>query len=523
MKQYDIAVIGCGAGGAAAALLAADRNARVLLLDKGPRGGNWLHEGCVPVKTLMACQKMYRHLQHAQDYGIHLSHIRPSMAEWLSRQRAVISKVSEDLTRKLEARRVETVRASARLLANGRVLVSEEGRQPWEAIARKVILATGARPATMPGFEQADGTVVGYSHHFVHLTQAPAELTIVGGGYIGCELGEIFHAAGTRVTIIESQQELLPQMDPEAGAFLRAKFESENMQVLNNTRVVGLETEAVPVGTGVLAGAGAGGGTLTVSGGGGQVHFTPSGSGTGLAGQTGTASVDPAGWAAGGGNGAESAGSGMRAVLQLSNGKVLYSDRVLLAVGRRPNVDHLGLDEAGIELDEANGGVRVNDFLQTSNPDVYAVGDINARAPLAHSASAQAVVAVDHALGGSRPMMWDNIPFCVYTVPEIASVGFSEAAARARGHEIVTSRCSFRSVGKAVALGELEGFVKLIADAQTNKLLGGMIVGHEASELIAQVGLALQFRATARDVADTIFAHPSLSEAIQEAARTLAV
>ncbi|HSI86222.1 MAG TPA: NAD(P)/FAD-dependent oxidoreductase [Candidatus Methylacidiphilales bacterium] len=477
MKQYDIAVIGCGAGGAAAALLAAERNARVLLIDKGPKGGNWLHEGCVPVKTLMACQKMYRHLQHAQDYGIHVSHIRPSMAEWLSRQRAVISKVSEDLDRKLAARHVETLRASAQLIGNNRLLLTEDGRSPWEAYARKIILATGARPATMPGFETADGTTVGYSHHFVHLTQAPPELVIVGGGYIGCELGEIFHAAGTRVTVIESQLELLPQMDPEAGAFLRAKFESENMTVLTGVKVEKLETEPPSVENGST----------------GSISDAQNGGAVGVP----------------------------RAVLHLSNGKVLRTDRVLLAVGRRPNVAFLNLDAAGVQMDDENGGVLVNDFLQTTNPDIYAVGDINARAPLAHSAAAQAVIAVDHALGGSRAMLWDNIPFCVYTVPEIASVGYSEAMARRRGHEIVTSRCSFRSVGKAVALGELEGFVKIIADAHSRKILGGLIVGHEASELIAQIGLALQFRASVQDVADTIFAHPSLSEAIQEAARSL--
>jgi dihydrolipoamide dehydrogenase len=319
---------------------------------------------------------------------------------------------------------------------------------------RKIIIATGSVPFTFENTSAESRKLVGTSNDFVHLTHLPPRLLIVGGGYIGCELCGIYSSLGSQITLVEGGSHLLPELETEAGDYLQKKFEQSGVRVILNTKVTGV-----------------------------------------------THSED-----------------GNRAVAQLDNGQTIEEDRILVAVGRHPNLDDLNLDIVGISHDRA---IIVNDQLQTNLRHVYAIGDCNGRCALAHSAFAQAEVAVLHAIGESATMDFRHIPFCVLTNPEITAVGLNEESAVKQGIPIKVSRCSFRSVGRALAMGELDGFVKLVAEEHSGRILGGLIIGSNASELIPQIVLALKFGATAHQLAHMTCPRPSLSEAIQEAARRL--
>lgn len=319
---------------------------------------------------------------------------------------------------------------------------------------KKIILATGSHAATFPQVEEGARPFIGTSNDFVHLTTLPPRLLIIGGGYIGCELCGVYSTLGAKVTIVEAGAHLLPEIEPEAGQYLQGKFEQSGVRVLLNSRVEKITHDA----------------------------------------------------------------SSSRAVAHLEGGVLLQEEKVLISIGRHPNIDTLALDHVGIAHGRA---IDVNEHLQTNLRHVYAIGDVNGRSLLSHSAAAQAEVAVSHALGDTSSMDFKHIPFCVLTNPEITSVGISESTALELGLRIRVGRCPFRNVGRALAMGELDGFVKLVAEEDTGRLLGGLIIGSHASELIAQVTLALKLDATVQQLARSVCARPTLSEAIQEAARRI--
>jgi dihydrolipoamide dehydrogenase len=390
-------------------------------------------------------------VRHAEDFGVNVRDTTALLADWVTRQRAVIAKLNDELARALDRHKITVLRGHANLIDDHQVRISSE-RGTEELEAEHIIVATGASPALFPPCPQVDRKIIGFSDDFIHLTATPESLLIIGGGYIGCEFANVFSVLGTRVTLVTEHPHLLIEMDPEAGSLLQRKFESRGIRVVCGQRIERL----IPAGD--------------------------------------------------------------IAVATLEDGSRIESPRVLLAVGRRPNSRDLGLEKIGVKVD-TQGAIEVNDHLQTNVAQIYAIGDVNGRAPVAHSASAQAHVAIGHALGDEITMDFSSIPFCVYTQPEITSVGFTEAQARHAGYEVTIGICPFRSVGRAVAMGELDGFVKVVIDARSHRLLGGVIIGIHAAELIAQLTLAIRLGATAEAVAETIFAHPTLSEAIPEAAR----
>lgn len=453
MKKFDFIVIGSGSGGGTAAILAAQRKASVALIERNQVGGVSLHWGCIPVKSLVASAKMLLHARHGEDYGVQIPQVTASLATWVNRQRLVIAKLAEEMDRTLHRNGVEVLRATASFVSPTTIRV-RYNRHEEVIEGKKIILACGSHPVPFPNIAEAAQHLVGNSNDFVHLTTLPPRLLIIGGGYIGCELCGIYSTLGSRITIVEAGDHLLPEIEPEAGQFLQKKFEQMGVRVILNSKVKCIDFDS----------------------------------------------------------------SSGRAVAKLESGQELQEDKILTAIGRQPNIDDLGLDAMGITHDRA---IQVNERLQTNLRHIYAVGDVNGRSLLSHSAAAQAEVAVSHALGDTVSMDFSHIPFCVLTNPEITSVGLNETAAHKLGLKTRIGRCSFRSVGRAFAMGELEGFVKLISEEGTGKLLGGLIIGANASELIAQVTLSLKLGATVQQLARSTCARPTLSEAVQEAARRI--
>ncbi len=447
MKKYDVAILGAGAAGITAAIEASELNVQVALIERADVGGVSLHEGCIPVKSLVASEKMWHHVSHSQDYGLRTVNSPPLLGEWISRQRNIISKLVLETDQSiLKHKNITLLRGAARLLGDGKVAIVKN-QQEEILQAEHVLIATGSRPALLQGIK-IDGTVIGTSTHFVHRTKLPKRLLVVGGGYIGCELGGIYASLGSEVTIVEAKNRLLPGMEFEAGEFLERQFKLRGIEIL-----LGQTMEKATV----------------------ENHL---------------------------------------AQVTLG-GKSREFDAVLIAVGRTPNLEELGLDEAGVQYDRA---IMVDHHLKTTSPGIFAIGDVNGLNPLAHSAMAQARVAVANAFGEDQRLDFRQVPYCVYTNPEITAVGHSETSAQAVGHETAVIRIPFRQIGRSVAMGETEGFVKLIADSKTHRILGGMIIGVQATELIGTLTLMLRMGATLEHLADSIVPHPSLTEAIQVAA-----
>ncbi|MEM1058825.1 MAG: NAD(P)/FAD-dependent oxidoreductase [Verrucomicrobiota bacterium] len=449
MRQFDFIVIGSGPGGTAAARMAAKHQARVALIEKGALGGVSLHHGCISIKSLVVSSKMQHHAIHGEDYGLDLTVGPALLPRWMTRQREVVAKLSQDLDQRLNKAGITLIEGAASFVDPFTVEVqSKWGTE--QLTARKFIISSGALPVPLPGLPP-ENQVFNYSDHYLHRTTVPDELLVIGGGYIACELASIYRMLGANITMVEAHPTLLPDIETEAGEYLVKRFRTLGMDVRTGTRV----------------------------------------------------------------EKAELIEDGQAGMVTLDNGEILRSQSVLVAVGRRPQIATLELAKAEIVHGES---IEVNDSMQTSQPHIYAVGDCNNRAALAHAAKAEARVATAHALGESRTMDYGHVPFCVYTIPEITTVGLNQADAEAKGHRTLTGRCSFRRVGRAVALGELEGFLKLIADVDTHRILGGLVICLEASELVAQLSLAIKFQATLEQIADLPFPHPTLSEALQEAA-----
>lgn len=470
---YALVVIGSGAGGAEAALLAARRGVqRVLLVDKGPVGGGAVLAGTMPMRSLMASARLLRQFRHAADLlGLNLdeNEIGVRLSDWVSRQRHAVARLAYSLREELRAAGVEIARGHARLLGDGRLRIrdDERERRPGEGAERElraahIILATGSKPAPLSsGAAAPPEAAVTTSRSFVSLAETPASLIIIGGGHIGCEFATVHRALGAAVTLIEKGERLLPEMDREAGEWLGAALAARGVSVL-------LSREAHPewrAGPGESA----------------RVRLGPEGEGE------------------------------------------LTAERVLLATGRLPNVENLGLEEAGVHY-SAERGITVDEFLQTSAPGISAVGDVNCLCTLADSARAQARVAVDNALGARVPFHPHSTPRCVHSDPAVAAVGLSEDEANARGRRVRAGSAVFRS--SQAPLGgvnpdEAGGSVKLVADAESRQLLGGTIVGEHAAEWIDEFSVALRFGASAEDFVAAPRANTPFAEALQVCARAM--
>ncbi|WP_273484851.1 dihydrolipoyl dehydrogenase [Desulforamulus ruminis] len=450
-EAFDVVVIGGGPGGYTAAAKAAALGGKVALVEKRSLGGTCLHQGCIPTKTLLKSTEVLETVKKAKEYGVETGSPEVSLAKLLSRRQAVIKRLNTGVEFLMKSSKVSVFQGEGKITAVNEVTVSTPAEQKILKTA-KIIIATGSRPAFIPGLIP-DGEKILDSNHALMLTDIPNSLLIIGGGAIGVEFASIYHKLGSKVTLVEAMEQILPFADEEVSSGLRQLMAREKISILTGAKVSGI----TPLEDGLVV----------------KVD-TPKGP------------------------------------------QEFKVDKVLVAVGRRPNMENLGLEEIGVELEK--GKIVVDSGMATNVPNIFAIGDAAGGILLAHVASAEGVVAAVNAMGGHKKMDYAVVPSCIYTSPELASVGITEAQAKSQGIQVVVGRSQFTGSGKALAMGENKGLVKIIADAEKGKILGIHILGPQATSLIAEAALAIRLGATAEDLAETIHAHPSLPETVMEAA-----
>lgn len=451
MASFDLVIIGGGPGGYVAALRAAQLGMRTALVERERVGGLCLNWGCIPSKALLWNAEIVNLVRQGDVWGIAYDNLRLDPAKAVERSRKVVERMVSGVEFLLKKRGVTLVQGAGRLAGGGgRVLVEPSGE---EVEANAIIVATGARPRSLPGVE-VDGDVVITSREALALREIPERAVIVGGGPIGCEFAYYWRSYGAEVTILELLDHLLPLEDADVSAQVERAFKKQGIAFRTGANVSAVERNER----------------------GATVHFTAGG-----------------------------------------KDEVIAADKVLMGVGFQPNTEDLGLDAAGVRAER--GWIQVDDELRTSAPGVYAIGDVTGRLMLAHVASAMGVYVVERLAGlQPPPLEYEKMPRATYCQPQVGSVGLTEAQARERGYEVKIGRFPFRANGKAVAAEHTDGMVKVVADARTGELLGVHLVGPDATELLAEAALGVALESTPRELGWLVHAHPTLSEAVKEAA-----
>jgi dihydrolipoamide dehydrogenase len=454
MTESELVVLGAGPGGYAAAFLAADRGLQVTLIDAGPKpGGVCLHRGCIPSKALLHAARLITDAREADGWGLHFAPPKIDLDALRARKDKVVDTLASHLAKSCKDRKVNYVQARAAFEDANTLRLDSGGRLRF----RDCIVATGSLPARPPALNLDDPRLLD-STGALQLQDVPPSLLVVGGGYIGLEMGTVYAALGTKVTVVELTGSLLPGVDPDLVRPLAGRLRSLFDKIYLDTKVEKVE----PVEGGIRA-------TLQGEG--------------------------------------------------VSEPQVTF-DRVLVSVGRRPNSRDLGLEQAGVQVDE-KGFVRVDERRRTSNEHVYAIGDVAGEPMLAHKAAHEGKVAVEVITGD--PAVWEPraIPAVVFTDPEIAWCGLTETEARQQNREVRVARFPWAASGRATTLGRSDGLSKVIVDPESDRVLGVGVAGPGAGELIAEGVLAIEMAATARDLALTIHPHPTLTETVMEAAESL--
>jgi dihydrolipoamide dehydrogenase len=468
-NDYDVIVVGAGPGGYVAAIRAAQLGMRTAVVERAHLGGICLNWGCIPTKALLRAAEIRHEVATARDFGLLVEDVpRVDLKAVVARSRTVAAKLNSGVAFLLEKNGVDVIWGEARLEGGGALQVDAPQARgdrtdpappkgalgPGRYSARNIIVSTGARPRALPGLEP-DGRLIWSYFEAMVPPALPKSLLIAGSGAIGIEFASFYRALGAEVTVVEILPEILPAEDAEIAALARKSFVKAGIQILTGAKVTGVEKAAD--------------------------HLT--------------------------------------ATIELSGGKrqSLTADRMISAVGVVGNVEGLGLEALGVKT--SKGLIDADGMGRTSVPGIFAIGDVAGPPMLAHKAQHEGVVCVEAIKGiDTHPLDKLRIPACTYSRPQIASVGLSEAQARARGSEVRVGRFPFGANGKALALGEREGLVKTIFDARTGELIGAHMVGAEVTELIQGFVIAMQMEATEEDLMRTVFPHPTLSEMMGESA-----
>ncbi|HEV3143184.1 MAG TPA: dihydrolipoyl dehydrogenase [Gemmataceae bacterium] len=454
--RFDLAVIGAGPGGYVAAIRAAQLGMKVICIDKrSALGGTCLNVGCIPSKALLDSTELYAVAKSRLDrHGIQVGDVRLDLKAMLARKDHVVKGLTDGVAFLFKKNHVTFMQGSARLAGTGKVAIKGVQGTGEMIEAKWIVLASGSEPAKLPALP-FDGTAIVSSTEALSFDKVPTHLIVVGGGYIGLELGSVWARLGAKVTVIEFLPRLVTMGDTEVVTQLHKALAKQGLKFHVDTKVTSASLQ---------------GGHVIVN-------------------------------------------------AQAKGENVLFQgDRVLVAVGRRPCTAGLGLEESGVEVDEHSGRIVVNEHYQTNLPGVYALGDVIAGPMLAHKAQEEGVALVEQLAGKKTHVNYATIPSVIYTWPELASVGQTEEQVKESGREYRVGKFPFQANGRARSLDEAEGFVKIIADAKTDRLLGVHILGPRASDLIAEAVLAMEFGGSAEDIARTCHAHPTLSEAVHEAA-----
>ncbi len=451
--DYEVLVIGSGPGGYVAAIRAAQLGLKTAVVEREDLGGVCLNWGCIPTKTLLRSAEVYENMRHADEFGLAAEGLSFDMRKIVKRSRKVAGKLNAGVRHLLRKNKVDVLEGTARLLGQGRVSVDLNAGDSREVVATNILLATGARTRELPGLEP-DGKLVWTYRDAMTPDSVPGTLLIVGAGAIGVEFASFFNSFGAKVTLVEMQDSILPVEDAEIAAFAAKSFEKQGIEILTRSRVTKLERSDDHV----------------------------------------VATIDVDG-----------------------NARTARYDKVISAVGVVGNHEDLGLENTAVRLD--GPFVAVDEWSQTAEPGVFAIGDLAGAPCLAHKASHEGITCVERVAGLAdlHPVDRARVPGCTYSRPQVASVGMTEAAALDAGREVRVGHFPFQGNGKAIALGEAEGLVKTVFDADTGELLGAHMVGAEVTELIQGFGIAQTLETTEHELMATIFPHPTLSEMMHEA------
>ena len=450
-NEFDIAVLGGGPGGYVAAIRAAQLGMRAAVIERAQLGGICLNWGCIPTKALLRSSEI-NHLMHNLDaFGLSASDVRFDLAKMVKRSRDVAARLQAGVGHLLGKNKVTVIEGHGALAGPGRLAVTGDGGGAQEVAANHIILATGARARTLPGLEP-DGRLIWTYREAMVPDSMPASLLVVGSGAIGMEFASFYRDLGAEVTVVEVLDRVLPVEDEEISALAQKAFEAQGIAIHTGATVKSLTPAADNVTAAIEAG--------------GAAHE-------------------------------------------------ITVDRVVLAVGIAGNVEDIGLEGTGVEVEKSH--VVVNQWLETGEAGVYAIGDLVGPPWLAHKASHEGVICVEHIAGvETHPLDVSRIPGCTYCRPQIASIGLTEQAAREQGRAVRIGRFPYLGNGKAIALGETEGLVKTVFDAATGALLGAHMIGAEVTELIHGYAVAMTLETTEAELMETVFPHPTLSEMMHE-------
>jgi dihydrolipoamide dehydrogenase len=454
-NTFDVAILGAGPGGYVAAIRAAQLGLKVAIIERESLGGICLNWGCIPTKSLLRNAEVVELLQQGKEYGFVYENLQLDYSVAQKRSRDVSGRLVKGVEFLMKKNNITVFKGIGELTSPTTLRVEQRDAEQL-ITAKYVILATGARPRSLPGLEP-DGQRVFTYRQLLEAKTAPKSMIVIGAGPIGMEFAYVFHAYGTEVTVVEALPRVTPLEDEEISTEINRAFARLGIKTITGAKVESSKVTPEEV-------------ELTV------------------------------------------------------NGQVMKADWVLVSIGTLPNTANIGLDKAGVKADQ-RGFVTVDDYMKTNVPNIYAIGDMTGKLALAHVASAQGIVVAESigaALGkytGRIPKLdYDAMPRCVYTQPQIASMGLTEAQAKEKGYKVKVSKFPFRAIGKAIALGHYEGFVKIVADEKYGEILGVHMIGPEVTELLPEFVLAKSAELTADQIATAVHAHPTLSEALMEAA-----
>lgn len=447
-KSFDIAVIGAGPGGYVAAIKAAQHGKSVALIEKSFLGGTCLNVGCIPTKTLLSSAAVLHQVRRASDFGIQTGPITIAYDKMKDRKDAVISKMRSGLEGLIKSNKITIYQGSAQFESPQELKV--KGKDNVRIYAENIIIATGSVPIDVQAFP-CDHKRILNSTSILELREIPKSLSIIGGGYIGCEFASLFAELGTKVTILEALPSILAAQGPTIAQFMTQAFLAKGIDIRTNVMVKSVENKKNNV------------------------------------------------------------------QIALSDGSSLDTDLALVSIGRKPYTEDLLIEKAGLNTTD-RGFLNVNNRMETEVKGLFAIGDVTGKSMLAHVASHQGIVAAMNCCGLDAKVHYNAVPAVIFTSPEVATVGLTLEQATKEKIPVTQGTFPFQAIGKAQASGDADGFSQIIADKKTGQILGATIIGHEASNLIAEMALAIQNELTLECVIETIHAHPTMAEIWHETA-----
>jgi dihydrolipoamide dehydrogenase len=454
--NFDLIVIGSGPGGYVAAIRASQLGLKVGVVERENLGGVCLNWGCIPTKALLKSAQVFEYIQHAQDYGISVKDAKADFGSMIGRSRNVADGMSKGINFLFRKNKITTIEGEGRLVRGKKVEVTDKEGKKTTYEAAHIIIATGGRARELPNIPIDGKKIIGYREAMT-LAKQPKKMVIVGAGAIGVEFAYFYNSIGTEVTVVEfMEQGLVPREDADISKELTKIYKKKGITVMANSAVQSVDTK----------------------------------------------------------------GNTCKVVVKnrkTEKEETITCDVVLSAAGVTPNTENIGLEELGIKTDR--GMIEVDAYYQTNVPGIYAIGDVVQGQALAHVASAEGIICVEKIAGHHpEPLDYNNIPGCTYCSPEVASVGYTEADAKEAGYEVKVGKFPFTASGKAKAAGASEGFVKVIFDAKYGEWLGAHFIGANVTEMIAEVVVARKLETTGHEIIKSVHPHPTMSEAIMEAA-----